>query len=59
MCRGLVVGRLMVGVGIGISAVVVPTYLAELAPAKLRGRMVELYEVCCILTWRINKALAL
>lgn len=45
MRRGLVVGRLMVGVGIGISAVVVPTYLAELAPAKLRGRMVELYEV--------------
>lgn len=41
----LVVGRFVVGVGIGVSAVVVPTYLGEVAPAKYRGRVVELYEV--------------
>ena len=39
------VGRFVLGIGIGISAVVVPTYLGEVAPARLRGRMVELYEV--------------
>ena len=44
-CRGLVIGRFVLGIGIGISAVVVPTYLGEVAPARLRGRMVELYEV--------------
>lgn len=38
-------GRLLVGVGIGISAVAVPTYLGEVAPAAIRGRLVELYEV--------------
>lgn len=48
-CRGLVVGRVLVGLGIGISAVVVPAYLGELSPAALRGRIVELYEVAlCI-----------
>ena len=39
------VGRLLIGLGIGISAVVVPAYLGELSPAKMRGRIVEVYEV--------------
>ena len=38
------VGRLLVGLGIGVSAVVVPVYLGEVAPANLRGRIVEVYE---------------
>jgi MFS family permease len=42
---GLVAGRVIVGLGIGVSAVVVPAYLAEVAPARLRGRTVELYEL--------------
>ncbi|KAL4517815.1 hypothetical protein Ndes2526B_g02211 [Nannochloris sp. 'desiccata'] len=42
---GLILGRFLVGIGIGISAVVVPAYLGEVAPAKARGRVVELYEV--------------
>ena len=42
---GLIVGRFIIGIGIGISAVVVPSYLGEVAPAKARGRIVELYEV--------------
>mmetsp|Transcript_16261 Transcript_16261/g.48710 ORF Transcript_16261/g.48710 Transcript_16261/m.48710 type:complete len:947 (-) Transcript_16261:1340-4180(-) len=46
---GLVVGRLLVGLGIGVSAVVVPAYLGEVAPPQARGTIVELYEVllCC------------
>lgn len=43
--RMLILGRFLVGLGIGVSAVVVPAYLGELAPANLRGRIVELYEV--------------
>jgi Sugar (and other) transporter len=42
---GLVLGRLLVGLGIGVSAVVVPAYLGEVAPAPARGTIVELYEV--------------
>ncbi|KAL3163007.1 hypothetical protein ABBQ32_009439 [Trebouxia sp. C0010 RCD-2024] len=38
-------GRFLVGIGIGISAVVVPVYLGEVAPAQLRGRLVLLYEL--------------
>ena len=41
----LIIGRFIVGIGIGISAVVVPAYLGEVAPARARGRVVELYEV--------------
>eukprot|EP00775_Hariotina_reticulata_P006601 gene6601-6829_t len=41
---GLVVGRLLVGVGIGASAIVVPAYLAEIAPAAKRGAVVQTYE---------------
>lgn len=41
----LVLGRFMVGIGIGISAVVVPVYLGEVAPAQVRGRLVLLYEL--------------
>ena len=33
--RTLVLGRFMVGIGIGISAVVVPVYLGEVAPAQV------------------------
>lgn len=42
---GLVIGRLIVGVGIGASAVVVPAYLGEISPASSRGRIVASYEV--------------
>lgn len=41
---GLVVGRVIIGLGIGASAVVVPAFLGEVSPARLRGRIVELYE---------------
>lgn len=43
--RALVAGRLLVGLGIGASAIVVPAYLAEIAPAKSRGMVVQMYEV--------------
>lgn len=38
-------GRFLLGIGIGVSAVVVPAYLGEVSPSMHRGRMVGLYEV--------------
>jgi SP family myo-inositol transporter-like MFS transporter 13 len=38
----LVVGRFVVGLGIGIACMVVPVYIAELAPTSIRGKMVTL-----------------
>ena len=36
----LLVGRIIVGFGIGIAAMAVPMYIAELAPADMRGKLV-------------------
>jgi MFS transporter, SP family, galactose:H+ symporter len=41
----LVVGRLLVGFGVGVASVAAPLYAAELAPSRLRGRMVTLYQL--------------
>ncbi len=38
--RELVLGRVLVGLGVGMASMVVPTYLAEVAPTKVRGRIV-------------------
>ncbi|HEX5327097.1 MAG TPA: sugar porter family MFS transporter [Acetobacteraceae bacterium] len=41
----LVVGRLVIGSGVGVAAVAAPLYGAELAPAALRGRFVSCYQL--------------
>jgi SP family arabinose:H+ symporter-like MFS transporter len=41
----LVVFRFIGGLGIGGSSVLGPVYIAELAPAKLRGRLVGLFQI--------------
>ena len=38
----LVLGRFVVGLGVGIAAMVVPVYLAEVAPSSIRGTLVNL-----------------
>lgn len=42
----MVVGRFIVGLGIGVGSGVVPMYIAELAPAAYRGRLTTLYTGC-------------
>ena len=38
----LMIGRFVVGLGIGASSQIVPLYLSEVAPIKVRGQMVAL-----------------
>ena len=41
----LLAGRLLVGLGIGVSSMLAPLYLAETAPAESRGAMVSLNQL--------------
>jgi SP family galactose:H+ symporter-like MFS transporter len=41
----LVVGRFVVGLGVGVAAVAAPLYAAELAPAGFRGRFISSYQL--------------
>lgn len=41
----LVIARLITGLAIGIAGVMTPLYIAEMAPAHLRGRLVSCYQL--------------
>jgi sugar porter (SP) family MFS transporter len=41
----LVLGRFVVGFGVGVASVAAPLYAAEMSPAKSRGRMVSTYQL--------------
>ena len=41
----LVIGRLLLGAGVGVASVAAPLYGAENAPAHVRGRFVSLYQM--------------
>jgi len=41
---GIIVARLMGGIGIGIASNVVPLYISEIAPTRIRGRLVTYYQ---------------
>jgi sugar porter (SP) family MFS transporter len=41
----LVAGRLLVGLGIGVTSVAAPMYIAEMAPARIRGTLVSLFQL--------------
>jgi SP family arabinose:H+ symporter-like MFS transporter len=45
----LLVARFIGGIGVGGTSVVGPVYVAELAPAKWRGRMVGLFQIHIVL----------
>src|SRR5690606_13664220 len=41
----IIVARVLGGVGVGIASSMVPLYISEIAPAKIRGRMVTYYQL--------------
>jgi MFS transporter, SP family, arabinose:H+ symporter len=41
--------RLIGGLGIGAASIIAPMYIAEIAPARLRGRLVTLYQLGIVL----------
>src|SRR5450432_945187 len=45
----LLIARFLGGLGIGGSSVLGPVYIAELAPARLRGRLVGLFQINIVL----------
>ncbi|MCF4100408.1 sugar porter family MFS transporter [Gillisia sp. M10.2A] len=45
----LVVFRILGGLGIGIASMNAPTYIAEIAPAKIRGTLVSYYQLAIVL----------
>src|SRR5271156_1698570 len=42
----LLVGRFLVGLAIGVASMLTPLYLAEIAPARARGAIVSLNQLC-------------
>ena len=45
----MITGRLIVGLGVGLASCIVPLYIGELAPAKIRGRLVTINVVAITL----------
>lgn len=45
----LIVARLIGGVGVGMASVLSPMYISELAPARIRGRLVALYQLSIVI----------
>jgi SP family arabinose:H+ symporter-like MFS transporter len=44
-----VIWRMLGGVGIGAASILAPMYIAEIAPARMRGRLVTLYQLGIVL----------
>jgi SP family myo-inositol transporter-like MFS transporter 13 len=38
----LMIGRVLVGLGVGIAAQIVPLYLSEVAPIEIRGKLIAI-----------------
>jgi len=59
---GLILGRFIIGLAIGISSYIAPLYIAEIAPAKYRGSLVTLNVVMItggiVVAYMSNYALA-
>jgi len=58
----LVAGRFLVGCGIGLTSVAAPMYIAEAAPARLRGTLVSVFQLAVtigiLVAYLVDEALA-
>jgi SP family arabinose:H+ symporter-like MFS transporter len=41
----LILSRMLGGMGVGVASIVAPLYISEIAPAKVRGRLVTFYQL--------------
>jgi SP family arabinose:H+ symporter-like MFS transporter len=41
----LIIARMLGGIGVGVASIVAPLYISEIAPAKIRGRLVTFYQL--------------
>jgi len=46
---GIIAARMMGGIGIGLASNVVPLYISEIAPSRIRGRLVTWYQLAVTL----------
>ena len=44
----LVIGRVIGGIGVGVASVIAPAYIAEVAPARIRGRLGSLQQLAIV-----------
>jgi SP family sugar:H+ symporter-like MFS transporter len=44
----LILGRILGGVGVGVASVIAPAYIAEVAPARIRGRLGSLQQLAIV-----------
>ena len=44
----LIIFRIMGGIGVGIASMNAPTYIAEIAPANMRGKLVTYYQLAIV-----------
>ncbi|MFT4091477.1 MAG: sugar porter family MFS transporter [Asticcacaulis sp.] len=42
---GVIIGRIIGGLGVGVASVVSPLYISEVSPARVRGRLVSLFQI--------------
>lgn len=58
----LIVARMIAGVGVGMASTLSPLYIAEIAPARNRGRLVSIYQLAVVtgifITYFVNAAIA-
>ena len=48
MLRLLILFRLIGGLGVGVASVIAPAYIAEIAPARIRGRLGSLQQLAIV-----------
>jgi SP family arabinose:H+ symporter-like MFS transporter len=46
---GIIAARIIGGIGIGVASNVVPLYISEIAPARIRGRLITYYQLALTL----------